>query len=94
MGTTNSHGGFDNIEAFEHFGWCPECGKTDGYLNIRDVHYFYCDAHRTRWFVGSNLFSSWQHEDEATWEANAQHLEDYRDVDPHTPTVTMLEGML
>jgi hypothetical protein len=94
METVDPHGGFDEDaarDAFEHFGWCPECGKTDGYLNIGRAHYFYCDAHRTRWCVGSNLFSSWRHEDEATWERNAQHIEQYRDVDSHTPTAAMLE---
>ena len=85
------HGGFDDRDAFEHFGWCPECGKTDGFLNLERVHYFYCDAHRTRWRVGSNLFSCWRDEEEETWERNARHLEHYRDVDSHTPTPAMLE---
>ena len=94
METIKPHGGFDEneaLEAFEHFGWCPECGKTSGFLNIERVHYFYCDTHRTRWCVGSNLFSCWRNENEAIWERNAQYLEHYRDVDSHTPTTAMLE---
>ena len=77
-----------------HFGWCPECGGCDGILNIFKAHVAYCDAHRTRWDIGWNLFSSWQHEDEATWDRNAHHLAPYRDVDGSTPTVAMLERAL
>jgi hypothetical protein len=35
-----------------HFGACPECGGTDGYINVRKSHWFPCDTHRTRWCVG------------------------------------------
>lgn len=84
-------GGFDEVEAVDRFGWCPDCGKADGFLNIERDHFSYCDAHRTRWFVGSNLFSCWRHEDEATWDRNWQHIEHYRDVCSHTPTAAMLE---
>jgi hypothetical protein len=84
-------GGFDEVEALDQFGWCPECGKADGFLNIERDHFAYCDAHRTRWFVGANLFSGWRHENEATWDRNRQHIEHYRDVCSHTPTAAMLE---
>jgi hypothetical protein len=29
----------------DHFGSCPECGKTDGYRNIYRRHFFFCDEH-------------------------------------------------
>jgi hypothetical protein len=74
-----------------HFGWCPECGRSDGYRNIGRQHWYFCDAHRVRWSVGSNLFSSWRHEDDATWQRNAEHLEPYREVDGSTPTAAMLQ---
>lgn len=80
----------DVVEMDNHFGWCPECGKSDGCLNIERDHWYYCDAHRTRWYVGSNLFSSWRREDEATWDANKEHIRHYRDVDSETPTPAML----
>ena len=37
----------------------PSGGRNDGYVNIGRTHIFYCDAHRTRWDAGSNLFDSW-----------------------------------
>ncbi len=76
--------------ADDYFGWCPECGRRDGYRNIGRAHWFFCDAHRTRWCVGSNLFSSWRYEHEGIWRQNGEHLCDYRDVDSHTPTAAML----
>ncbi len=47
----------------DHFGTCPECGSHDGYQNAGNAHWFVCHEHRTRWHVGSNLFSSWRSED-------------------------------
>jgi hypothetical protein len=53
----NQDGGF--------FGSCPHCKNADGYLNIGRGHWMFCDEHRTRWFIGTNLFSSWRDETEA-----------------------------
>ena len=40
--------------ASEHyFGGCPECGNTDGYMNVGSEHWFVCDVHRIKWFIGS-----------------------------------------
>ena len=36
-----------------HFGGCPTCHKTDGFLNIGRDHWFVCHHHRTKWCVGS-----------------------------------------
>jgi hypothetical protein len=44
------------------FGLCPTCHKTDGFFNNGPDHHFYCETHQTRWYVGSNLFSSWREE--------------------------------
>jgi hypothetical protein len=41
------------------------------------------------WWIDSDLWSSWQDEDEATWASNAQHLDPYRLVDGVTPTAVM-----
>jgi len=49
-----------------YFGACPVCGESDGCLNLGRDHWFYCDQHRTRWWIGSNLFSGWRDEDEET----------------------------
>ncbi len=66
----------------EHFGNCPECGRTDGYINVFKDHYFRCDEHKTVWFVGRNLYSSWRHETEEDWQHNRERLIDYRVVEP------------
>jgi hypothetical protein len=66
----------------DHFGGCPECGRDDGYLNVRSAHALVCDKHRTYWWIGSSLFSSWQHEDVEIWRANAAKLDGYRLVEP------------
>ena len=65
-----------------HFGACPECGGSDGYINVRKSHWFVCDAHRTRWWAGSGLFSSWHDENEDIWARNAERLGGYREVEP------------
>ena len=65
-----------------YFGGCPECGETDGYVNVRSCHWFVCDEHRTKWCAGSNLFSSWHDEAQKLWETNAEKLDNYRTVVP------------
>jgi hypothetical protein len=70
-------------EVEHYFGACPECHSDGEMLNIGRGHWFVCDEHRTRWFIGSNLFSSWRDEDETIWRANHERLKDYRDVDPY-----------
>jgi hypothetical protein len=53
------------VQAFEnHFGTCPHCHKTDGFINIGSVHVFLCREHKLKWCVGSNLFSCWRHQTE------------------------------
>jgi hypothetical protein len=41
-----------------YFGTCPRCHQTDGYVNVGASHWFVCDKHKTKWFIGENLFSS------------------------------------
>lgn len=65
----------------EMFGGCPECGSSDGYLNVGRDHWFKCDEHESRWHAGSNLFSSWHEESEEVWEKNASLLVGYREVE-------------
>ena len=59
----------------DHFGTCPDCGKTDGYINIGRSHWFYCAEHKTRWIAGSNLFSSWLEETREEQKARYEELE-------------------
>jgi hypothetical protein len=57
-----------------YFGGCPECGGSDGCINIGPNHWYYCKEHRTRWCIGSNLFSSWKDQTKAEQlEAAARH---------------------
>lgn len=66
------------------FGGCPECGGEDGFLNVGREHWFVCARHRTKWFVGGNLFSGWRDEPEEAWQENASRLSGYREVLPIT----------
>ena len=74
----------------EYFGGCPECGKTDGYLNTGRTHVFMCETHRTYWVAGSNLFSDWRDETEAEQRAKWDEvgMEEFRLVKPIYPVPT------
>lgn len=74
------------ITTDEHFGGCPICGRTDGYLNVGRGHWFVCDAHKARWYAGYNLFSSWQDETEAEQRARFASVEHYREATPVYPS--------
>lgn len=65
-----------------YFGDCPKCGRTDGYLNIGCDHWFVCDRHKTKWYIGSNLFSCWKEETPETWLKNQDKLAYHREVKP------------
>lgn len=92
-----SHGNIPELEecsdaadsGVHDFGACPVCQTSYGYLNIHRDHWFFCDEHKVRWLVGSNLFSSWEHESEAKWKRNERRLQQYTVVKPwypNTPT--------
>ncbi len=66
-----------------YFGLCPECHKTDGYMNIGRTHVFTCEEHGTWWIAGSNLFSCWREETELEWRRNAKRLDSWREVRPY-----------
>jgi len=65
-----------------YFGDCPKCGRNDGYINIGRGHWFVCDRHKTKWYIGSNLFSCWKDETEEMWLRNADELANYQEVKP------------
>ena len=65
----------------DYFGGCPKCWRNDGHLNDGPDHWYVCHKHKVCWFVGSNLFSAWRHEDEAVWDENAKLLSTYKVVD-------------
>src|SRR5688572_10365848 len=50
-----------------------------------------CNEHRTKWWCGSNLFSSRREEDETVWIKNRHQLATYREVEPIYPEPTAEE---
>ena len=72
----------EHVTTDERFGACPECGKSNGYVNVGRDHYGTCDEHLSYWPIGSNLFSGWRDEDPAVWRKNEQLLAARRQVKP------------
>jgi hypothetical protein len=68
-----------------YWGVCPVCHKTDGFANAGRTHIFFCREHRTRWVIGSNLFSCWRDETEEEQRALYDRLElgEFEEVEPH-----------
>jgi hypothetical protein len=68
-----------------YWGTCPFCHATTSMLNTGKAHWFYCDAHKTRWSPGSNLFSGWRNEtkDEQRAKYEAKDFGSYRHVEPY-----------
>jgi hypothetical protein len=65
-------------------GWCPECPPGPGdpvtVYNAGRDHWGVCHTHRTRWWIGFNLFSGWRDETEDQQRERLTEIEDYRDV--------------
>jgi hypothetical protein len=76
------------------FGECPTCHRNDGCRSIGPDHWYYCDTHRAKWCIGSNLFSCWKHMTEEDWRHNAEHLANFHEVEPSfwmSPDQALLE---
>ena len=73
----------------EYFGGCTHCGQNDGYVNSGPDHWFVYNRHKTKWRVGSNLFSSWRDEDEEAAKRNRFKLSEYMIVKPIYPDAIM-----
>lgn len=63
-------------------GDCPECGRSDGILNVGREHWGRCSRHRRCWFIGENLFSGWKGEDPRTWHENVAKMAGFVVVEP------------
>ena len=70
------------LPELSHLGACPQCHDAGACLNVRKDHWGCCTRCSTRWRIGSNLFSSWQHETEADWQRNIAELEQCQVVQP------------
>jgi hypothetical protein len=77
-----------------YFGGCPICHDCGGYINVGRSHWFFCDEHKVRWNVGSNLFSSWRDQTEEEQRAvyNAKDFGSYKVVEPHHEAVPAAEN--
>lgn len=64
-----------------YFGGCPRCGRDDGCLNVGKDHWYRCDRHRVRWWIGRGLFTV-EYDDPAVWTENAALLSQYQEVKP------------
>ena len=62
-------------------GGCPDCGKLEQYLNVGREHWGFCDTHKTKWCIGSNLFSCWRNETEEDWAKNRAQLAPYKTIE-------------
>lgn len=80
-----------------YFGVCPECGKSDGFLNVGRNHFFVCHEHKVCWFVGSNLFRCWREQDDKTFRQNEELLKTYRCIpcsDARAPSGEFTPGVV
>jgi hypothetical protein len=65
-----------------HFGGCPECGDLTMMRDVGRNHFACCDQHKTYWWVGRNLFSTWHAQTEQQAQAHTRLLDTYREVKP------------
>lgn len=61
---------------------CPQCGRHDGTLNLKAVHWAICEQHKTKWRLGENLFTHWRTKNDSVWFRNAVTLQGYQEVQP------------
>jgi hypothetical protein len=70
------------------FGGCPTCLCIDNVWNVFKSHWAVCHRHKTKWYLGANLFSNWRQETEADWLRNKYRLAEYREVEPVFPNLS------
>ena len=71
---------FPEIQSNTHFGSCPLCGKSDGYVNLGKEHWFICRDHKKKWYAGSNLFEGWKEQTVAQALSVSALLDGYTEV--------------
>lgn len=74
---------FPEVQYSSRCGTCPECGKTDGYVNLGKEHWFVCRDHKTKWLGGYNLFENWKNQTVSQTESVNLMLEDFLEVLPY-----------
>jgi len=68
-----------------YFGHCSVPEHDNYYLNIGRGHWMVCDKCKIKWFIGANLFSSWRGQNRNIWEANAERIKNYDEIDINAP---------
>lgn len=77
--------GLEGGNGDEFTGGCPECGKTNGFLDVHGALYFYCHTHKVRWFRGENVFGCWSFNSPCEWGAKWKLMKEYVEVEPCFP---------
>jgi hypothetical protein len=74
----------ENHRFDDDFGLCPVCHRTDGCLNKNSDHVYFCQVHKKKWTIGSNLFSSWKEETAAEQQRKMDEIgfDDFEEVKP------------
>jgi hypothetical protein len=70
------------MEVDDYWGGCPQCGRNDGCHSVGPDHWYICRDHRVKWWVGSNLFSTWKHLTPAEQRRNRDELSGFTVVEP------------
>jgi hypothetical protein len=85
-------GPFENFpDNVEEWGGCPECHENHGFLfDWKDI-WFICQTHRKKWWVGSGLFSAWEHQTDEYLTAQRLELMAYKSCQPWHPGMTAAE---
>ncbi|MHC2334477.1 nitrite reductase/ring-hydroxylating ferredoxin subunit [Bradyrhizobium sp. USDA 4454] len=79
----------------DYFGACPFCGREDGYIDDEaGRHWFICEAHKTKWCVGSGLFSVPDDAPEQERIAGQFKLRRFRTVNENGPRLVTCYGPL
>jgi ribosomal protein L37AE/L43A len=61
---------------------CPKCQANDGYINHGTHHWFVCTKCKVKWYHGSRLFSSWQHDTVEEQATDLRIFNEYETVEP------------
>jgi len=71
-----------SLTEIDYWGGCPKCRKNDGCFSVGPEHWYVCHKHKTKWHVGSNLFSSWKELSNEQHALNDMRLMSYKEVEP------------
>ena len=64
------------------FASCPQCGNWGYMVSVGRDYWYLCEVHKTRWLIGSNLFSGWQAQTEEEQAELMRLVVGYRVVEP------------